>query len=357
MSIDRSSAIPPLALEIVDQVSNVMGLTAKTGEAVVVTWRNSIEMRHRLTRSPDQILIELDWSMIERVLALGHLFWGMRGGRLWAQRITGLLEQEVLLAGSRAAAVRGKLGTAFNMQVAYENFEFRDRLPHIIDIRGQHKELTWYIIFATWRELGRPIIEKDWDAAVEGVADMAPGLSLDPIRDSRIIRDLSLDNAGINALVRHDPRAVERSALAELVLYVTIEELHRKAAIVGASAAGFSDEYEWARGLAERRDHEPRYNLLYSRCHNHADEIADEDVSSKVRSGADVADRFQQFLELATGCGLPKLRQCDWNEMRGYGFEEAIESDLLDDARRHEIYSAILSYTDIVEADGDQDEG
>ncbi len=357
MSTARSSAIPPLAIEIVDHVSNVMGITARKGEAVVVTWRNTIEMRHRLTRSPDQILIELDWAMIERVLALGNLFWGMRGGRLWAQRVTGLLEQEVLLAGARAAAIKGKLGTAHNMQVAYENFEFRDRLPHIIDIRDQRKELTWYVIFATWRELGRPLIEEDWEAAVEGVAKMAPDLALNPIRDRKIISDLSLDNAGINAVVRHDPRAVERSALAELVLYVTMEELHRKATIVGASAAGFSDEYEWARRLAERRDHEPRYNLLYSRCHNHADEIADEDVSSKVRGGADVADRFQNFLELAIGYGLPKLRQCDWHEMRGYGFDDEIESDLLDDARRNEIHSAILSYTDIVEAGGDQDEG
>jgi len=55
MLTDRLLAIPPLALEIVDHVSNVMGLTAKTGEVVVVTWRNTIEMRHRLTRSPDQI--------------------------------------------------------------------------------------------------------------------------------------------------------------------------------------------------------------------------------------------------------------------------------------------------------------
>jgi hypothetical protein len=357
MEVNRTAPIPQLATDIITHVSSAMGVTAKTGEAVVVTWRNTIEMRHRMTRSPGEILIELDWAMMERVLMLGNLSWGMRGGRLWKQRVTGLLEQEILLAGARAAAMTDHLGTAWNMQAAYENFEFRDRLPHVIDVREQSMELSWYIIFATWRELGRPIIAEDWEATLEGVADMIPDIPVEAVLDKRLIGELSLDNAGINAVIRHAPGSVERSALAELVLYVTIEELHRKAGIVGASAAGFSWQYADARALAERRDHELRFNLLFSRCHNHADEIADREIARKVRAGAEVADRFQHFLELALGYGLPKLRECNWVEMRGYGFDEEIESDWIDDDRRDDIYRAILAYRDTSTERGGEDEG
>jgi hypothetical protein len=341
---DRTALIPQAAADLVDRASRALNLVSKTGERVVVSLRNTLLMRHEAVASNEEILVLLDWALLERVLMLGHFFWGMNGSRLWSQRITGFLEQEVFLAGSRAAALQGQFALAANMQAAYENFEFRDRIEHRLDVEEQAQEFSWYVIFATFRELGRLIVNENLEEARESVREMAPGISPAELADDRLVRELYLDNAGINAVAR-TANSISRSALAELILYVTIDELHRKAGIVGLSAGGYSGEFEFALRAARSDDHQLRFNLLYSRCHNHAEEFEDPAIARKVRSGAEMADKFQIFMEQALDYGLPKLRECDAMHMRMYGRED-LEDDYIDNERKHEIQRSILAFTD-----------
>lgn len=309
MEVDRKASVPLDALSIVDYVSGKLTLRTPAEKPVVITFCNTICHRHRRDETDEQVLIQLDWAKFERVMMFGHFFWEMQGGRLWRQKIVSYLEQEMLLVGSRMAALQGSLSEAINLQRAYENFEFRDQLPRQFDIYSQSQELMWFIVFAAFRELVRPAASADEDRIRRLVLPTIRDHSPEVVGDNRLLRDIYLDNRGFDGILDYDREPVQRGVVGELLHYVVIDELSRKTAdgaeMLGVSAFGFENAVK----AAGRNDQQVRFNFLYNRALEGAGQASDQDTSEKLEATARMAQEFDHLLKLAFSFGWSDLRK------------------------------------------------
>lgn len=343
---NRTSPIPREAIELVAQISDRLGMKTQAGVRIEVSLQNTIEMKHLYQVEPDLIRVVLDWSVFERVLMLGKFFWGMNGGRLWRQKITGFFEQEVFLVASRFACLHRQFGVARNLLQMYRDFEFADIIEHKVDIEEQAQEFGWYVLFALHRELGRPLVKSNWQTAVAEFCEVFPDAQTAGMPDPQTLTETYLDRSGVFALRRLDGDALGKSAIAELVLYAAIEDLVRTVELVAPHIDGYSDAYEAALQRAWRLDRTWRYQLLEGLSVHFASDYSDPSKAERVSSCARVAREYLPLLDNGLRFGLPRLRHADWIHMKSLSSEEGLEMTLVDETRGREIHAEILALVD-----------
>lgn len=343
--VDRYAAIPDRAQFFVDQIA--AHFEKEKPVPVRVSLQNTIRMRHRTTIGPDAIEVVLDWGQLERVLMFGHFAWALKGERLWKQKVTGYLEQEVYLVGARHAAIAGRHGLAMALQRHYSNFEFADLLPHRLDVQGQSQEFVWYLIFVVYRELGRVSLPEAWQQILDNRPNMFPDADPDDYPDDETLVDLHLDTYGLNALVRRRPEAISRSVLAELILYVSIDDLIRRVSLVAPAAGGFSGEFEFAvQHLGAWVHHGFRIRQLGNRSTVEASRVSSQALAEHIGAGAEFADQYATFLDRALTYGLPRLRELEPFERKGHGVIVAAEEQVPGDDDRRQMHASILAFED-----------
>jgi hypothetical protein len=343
--VDRDAAIPDQVRFFVDQIA--AHFAKEKPVPVRVSLQNTIRMQHRTAIGPNAIEVVLDWGQLERVLMFGHFAWALKGERLWKQKVTGYLEQEIYLVGARHAAIAGLHGFAMALQRRYSNFEFADLLPRRLDVQGQSQEFVWYLIFVVYRELGRVTLPQARQQILDSRPNMFPDADPDDYPDDETLVDLHLDTYGLNTLVRRMPEAISRNVLAELILYVSIDDLIRRASLVAPAAGGFSTEFGFAfRHLGAWVHGGFRIRQLGNRSIKEASKASSQALADDIGAGAEFADHYATFLDRALTYGLPRLREQEplWRKSHGVVLAEGELFPVDDD--RFQIHASILAFED-----------
>ncbi|HWT12447.1 MAG TPA: hypothetical protein VN231_06815 [Allosphingosinicella sp.] len=345
MKSDRTSPIPQSAIEDVEWASRHLGLESGGGRRVAIALRNTIGMRHaRLTDGEDSRVI-LDWSHLERVLVFGRFFWSLQGDRLWRQKVSGFLEQEVFLAASRFALLEGHHAAAGNLHEAYVGFEFGDLIPHGCDVAAQAREHSWYVAFAAFREFARPHAIANMSQVHEWLGQISPDVPGNRRPDDESLVEAYLDHTALNEILGRDPRTVGQGLIGELLLYVAIDELVRVTRFV-APHVGTLVWLDEAVAHSSSFAHDWRFEVIRAHAHYCASRIEESDVADRVRAEMDMATDFPTLLTNGMHHGLGLLKRCNPAYMSSMAVKTGLRTELLSAQQKRDIEDMIMAFVD-----------
>jgi hypothetical protein len=355
MKANRTSPIPPAAIEDVEWASRHLGLTSGNGRRATIGLRNTIEMQHVRVADGEDSRIILDWSHLERVLVFGRFFWSLQGDRLWKQKVSGFLEQEVFLAASRSALLDGHHATARNLHDAYVDFEFGDLIPHGYDVAAQAREFGWYVAFAAFREFARPDAIGNMSEIHEWLSRISPDISDDQRPDDASVIEVYLDNVGVNEILSRDPRTVEQGLIGELLLYVAIDQLVRVARFVGPHVERLiwlddAIAHSWTFA------HDLRFGILRAHAEYCASRIEDPDAADRLRAEMEMAMEFHTLLIGGMNYGLGRLKLCNPFHRKSLLLETSLQAEFPNEDQKRDIQDMITGFVDKA-ATTDTDEG
>ena len=345
MQANRTTPIPPAAIEDVEWASQHLGLISGNGGRVTIALRNTLEMQHVRVADDEAATILLDWSHLERVLVFGRFFWSLQGDRLWKQKVSGFLEQETFLAASRSALLDGQHAAARNLHDAYVNFEFGDVIAHRYDAAAQAREFGWYVAFAAFRESARPDAVGNMPEIHRWLSQIAPDISDDRRPDDAALVEAYLDHTSLNEILRRDPSTVEQSLIGELLLYVAIDELFRATRFVGPHV-GPLFRLDEAVAYAMTFAHNWRFDVLRAHAYYCASRIEDPDAAERVRAEMDMAMDFPALLTNGLHHGLSLLKRCNPANINSMPVEAGLRTDLLGAQQKRDIEDMILAFVD-----------